>query len=148
MKKGIILLIAAGLLAALAAIGVRAWSGQRAQPMNWLRTEFSLDSGQAARAEAGYAEYQADCAEMCARIAEADLRLEQLIRTHAEVTPAIRQAIAETDALRSDCRARMLEHFYRIARDIPPDRREKYLGMVLPNVLHPGEMGTTHRAHE
>ncbi len=116
--------------------------------MDWLRTEFSLSAEQAARAEAGYAEYRAYCAKMCARIAEADRRLEQLIRTHPEVNPAIRQAIAETDALRTDCRTRMLEHFYRVAADLPPDRREKYLNIVLPQVLHPGEMGAPHKAHE
>lgn len=148
MKNGWILLIAAGCVAVLAAAGVRIWSAHAAEPMNWLRTEFSLSAEQAARAEAGYAEYQSYCAEMCARIAEADRRLERLIQTHSEVNPAIRQAIAETDALRTDCRTRMLEHFYRIAADIPADRREKYLNIVLPQVLHPGEMGAPHNAHE
>ena len=148
MKKGILLIVIAGFIAVLAAIGVRTWSQKRAQPMNWLRTEFLLNADQAARAEAGYAEYQAHCAEMCERIAEADRRLEKLIRANSEVTPAIRQAIAETDALRTDCRTRMLEHFYQIARDIPADRREKYLTIVLPNVLHPGEMGAPRQPHE
>jgi hypothetical protein len=90
-----------------------------------------------------HAEYEADCAEMCARITQTDERLENLIRSSQKITPEI-QAIVETDRLRSECRAKMLGHFYRIAAELPVEKQSDYLTVVLPSVLHPGEMMKSH----
>jgi hypothetical protein len=68
MKRGIGVLfgvVFAGLAAAVAAFLVMQ---NRSSPMNWLRTEFALTDSQARKAELIHAEYEADCAEMCARI--------------------------------------------------------------------------------
>jgi hypothetical protein len=81
---------------------------------------------------------------MCARIAETDQRLTALIGTSQNVTPEIREAIIESDRVRSECRTKMLEHFYRIAAELPPDRRTEYLALVLPAVLRPGDMAQSH----
>ena len=59
------------------------------------------------------ADYQTECALMCARIAETDEQLAKLICDGQQVTPEIQSAIIETDRLRSECRVKMLEHFYR-----------------------------------
>ena len=80
---------------------------------------------------------------MCARIAQTDERLANLIRSSKQITPEIQAAIVETDRLRSECRAKMLEHFYRIAAQLPAEKQSDYLTVVLPSVLHPGEMMKT-----
>ena len=38
----------------------------------------------------------------------------------------------------------MLEHFYEVAAAMPEEKRKKYLDMVLPVVLNPGEMDSSH----
>lgn len=81
---------------------------------------------------------------MCARIAESDRNLRTMIASSREVTPAIREAIAATDEVRTACRLAMLEHFYKIAEELPSAQRDKYLKVVLPVVLHPGEMEQKH----
>jgi hypothetical protein len=116
----------------------------RSAPMHWLRTEFSLNDPQARKVEQMHAEYEADCNQMCARIAETDERLAKLIRSSQKITPEIEAAIVETDRLRSECRTKMLEHFYRIAAELPAEKQDEYLTVVLPSVLHPGEMMKSH----
>ena len=81
---------------------------------------------------------------MCVRIAQTDERLANLICSSQTITPEIQAAIVETDRLRSECRTRMLEHFYRIASELPAQRQREYLTVVLPSVLHPGEMAQSH----
>lgn len=147
MKRGFIILALAIVAVVATAVVVHQRSEPRATPMGWLRTEFGLDETQARRAEALHAAYEAQCMEMCAKIAASDERLVKLINTSSEVTPDIRDAIAETDRYRTECRAKMLEHFYLIAAEMPPAKREKYLAMMLPTVLHPAAMERSHRAH-
>ncbi len=81
---------------------------------------------------------------MCARIAQTDERLANLICSSQAMTPEIQAAIVETDRLRSECRTKMLEHFYRIAGELPAQKQHEYLEVVLPSVLHPGEMARAH----
>jgi septal ring factor EnvC (AmiA/AmiB activator) len=116
----------------------------RSSPLNWLRSEFSLSDSQARKVEQIHADYEEDCAQMCARIAQTDERLANLIRSSKQITPEIQAAIVETDRLRSECRAKMLEHFYRIAAQLPAEKQSDYLTVVLPSVLHPGEMMKSH----
>ena len=116
----------------------------RSSPLNWLRSEFSLSDSQARKVEQIHADYEEDCAQMCARIAQTDERLANLIRSSKQITPEIQAAIFETDRLRSECRAKMLEHFYRIAAQLPAEKQSDYLTVVLPSVLHPGEMMKSH----
>ncbi len=147
MKRGLVTLVLAIIAVVVTAVVVYQRSQPRATPMGWLRTEFGLDDAQASRAGALHAEYEMQCREMCRKIAASDDRLVELIRTSKEVTPEIRAAIAETDRYRTECRANMLGHFYLIAAEMPPAKREKYLSMMLPTVLHPAEMERSHQAH-
>jgi hypothetical protein len=43
--------------------------------------------------------------------------------------------VAETDSIRTQTRLAMLEHFYAVAAELPPDRRKEYLRKVLPLVI-------------
>jgi head-tail adaptor len=42
------------------------------------------------------------------------------------------------DRIRTECRLKMLEHFYEVAAVMPEEKRRKYLQIVLPVVLNPG----------
>ena len=147
MKRGLVILVLAILAVVVTAVVVHQRSLPHATPMGWLRTEFGLNDAQASRAQALHAAYEMHCMEMCAKIAASDARLVELIRTSNEVTPEIRAAIAETDRYRTECRTKMLEHFYLIAEEMPSGKREKYLAMMLPTVLRPAEMERSHQAH-
>jgi hypothetical protein len=66
---------------------------------------------------------------------EANARLETLTLGSGSITPEIRTAIAETDRIRTETRIAMLEHFYAVAAQLPPDKRLGYLLKVLPLVI-------------
>jgi hypothetical protein len=66
---------------------------------------------------------------------EANARLEDLALGSSAVTPALRAAVAETDRIRTATRIAMLDHFYAVAAELPPDRRREYLLKVLPLVI-------------
>lgn len=117
---------------------------EHADPVQWLCHEFALQDDQAGRVRAISAEYESHCREMCERIAASNERVAQLVREARSVTPEIRDALAETDALRTECRTKMLEHFFRIAEELPSAQRDKYLSVVLPSVVQPGEMERAH----
>lgn len=139
MRRGI--LVALGLLA-LAIAAAAAFYGMHrpAASSDWLRDQYGLNPEQAARVTSIETNYQSRCMAMCARISDADATLGRLIRSSSSVTPEIRAAIANADAVRTDCRASMLAHFYEVAAALPADKRDKYLKMVLPSVLHPEGM--------
>jgi hypothetical protein len=59
--------IASGLAAAIVVFFL---AQNRSTPLSWLRAEFSLNEQQARKVEEIHAEYEADCALMCARIAQ------------------------------------------------------------------------------
>jgi hypothetical protein len=79
MKKGLGVLTAVIASGLAAAIVVFFLAQNRSTPMSWLRAEFSLNEQQARKVEEIHAEYEADCALMCARIAQTDERLAKLI---------------------------------------------------------------------
>ena len=143
MRRGLIVLAAAIAIGSLVTIAVYFWKAERS-PTSWLLAEFALDDQRAKTVERMHAQYQTECALMCARIAQTDEQLAKLIGDAQRVTPEIQGAIVETDRLRSECRVKMLEHFYRIAAELPEERRAEYLRMVLPVVLRPGSMAQSH----
>jgi hypothetical protein len=143
MKRGAVILVV--LLGLGPAMGIlsHGFFRNRISPADWLCKEFSLNEEQSARIVAMNAEYGPECKQMCVRIAQADSRLAGLIDSSRIVTQEIREALVETDRVRSECRAKMLEHFYEVAAAMPEEERKKYLDMVLPVVLKPGEMDSS-----
>ena len=144
MRKGLIVFAAAIVIGFLATVAVYFWKSEHSSSASWLLAEFALGDQQARTVERIHSQYQMECALMCARIAETDEQLAKLICDAQQVTPEIQNAIIETDQLRSECRVKMLEHFYRIAAELPAKRRAEYLRMVLPVVLRPGTMAQSH----
>jgi hypothetical protein len=144
MRKGLIVCAAAIAVGLLVTTAVYFWKAERSSSTSWLRSEFALDDQQARSVERIHTQYQRECALMCARIAETDEQLAKLIYDAQRVTPDIQNAIIETDQLRSECRVKMLEHFYRIAAELPAKKRAEYLRVVVPIVLRPGTMAQSH----
>jgi hypothetical protein len=144
MKRGaVILLVLLGLGAAMGLLSYYVFQN-RGSPADWLRKELTLDEEQSARIMALSAEYEPKCEQMCARITQTDSRLAGLIGSSGTVTQEICEAVAESDRVRTECRLKMLEHFYEVAAVMPEEKRKKYLDMVLPFVLNPEGMDSSH----
>ena len=139
MKRGLIVLLIA------MALGVGATLVTRhlclGTPATWLCREYGLPPERAARMAELEKEYGARCGPYCGRMCGANARLEQLALGEGlgsgSVTPAIREAVAETDRIRTATRITMLEHFYAVAAELPPEKRKEYLLKVLPLVIQP-----------
>jgi hypothetical protein len=144
MKKGLLVLATAIVLGIIAAAAV-CWFSHRESSEDWFREKFGLSQQQAQQAAALHQEFKISCAEMCARIEQTDARLAKAIQASDGMTPEIRTAIAETETIRTECRANMLEYFYKTAATLPSTKKQAYLNLVLPTVLEPGEMSGTHR---
>ena len=133
MKKGLLALLA------VVIVGVGAWLVARhllqGPPTAWLCREYSLNPQQSCRVEQLQREYGSRCGPYCDTMCEANARLEQLALGSSTVTPVLRQAIAETDRIRTQARVAMLDHFYAVAAELPPDRRRQYLLKVLPLLI-------------
>ncbi len=140
MNRGIAVLVGLLVLAVATAAGISQWRQPKA-PVDWMRQEYGLTQEQADRVAKIERDYGSRCAEMCAWINRANEHLSELVRANRAVTPEVRSAITAADEVRADCRASMLAHFYEVAAVLPETKREKYLGTVLPAVLHPEEMG-------
>jgi len=139
MKRGILVVL--GLLVLALATAAVFYGMHRPMASNdWLRDQYGLNPEQAARVTRLEEDYQSRCMGMCARISDADATLDRLIRSSSSVTPEVQAAIARADAVRTECRTSMLAHFYEVAAVLPADKRDKYLQMVLPSVLHPEGM--------
>lgn len=144
MKKGLLVLVTAIVLGIIAA-AVVCWFSHRDSSEDWFSVKFGLSQQQAHQAAALHQEFKISCAEMCARIEQTDARLAKAIQKSDGMTPEIRAAIAETETIRTECRANMLEYFYKTAATLPATKKQAYLNLVLPTVLEQGEMNETHR---
>jgi hypothetical protein len=106
-------------------------------PSTWLCREYGLSGQKACRIDALEKDYGSRCGPYCGEMCEANARLRQLALSSGSVTPAIRDAVAETDRIRTATRITMLEHFYAVAAELPPEKRRDYLLKVLPLVIEP-----------
>jgi len=133
MKRGILALLA------VMVVGTGAWLAAKhllqGPPSAWLCHEYALTPQQMNRVEALQREYGRRCGPFCDQMCAANARLEDLALGSLAVTPAIREAVAETDRIRTSTRIAMLDHFYAVAAELPPDRRREYLLKVLPLVI-------------
>lgn len=114
------------------------------QPMlSWLQEEYHLSDSQFARVCELYAAYQPKCAEMCRRIDAQNAETERLLAATNAITPEIREALARAAQLRAECQTAMLEHFFEVARAMPPEQGKRYLAWVQQETLMPGKMLST-----
>ncbi len=137
MKRGILVLLAAVVIGVVGAMITRHFL--KSSPASWLCQRYELSPEKSSRIEALQKEYGSRCGPCCDRMCEANARLEQLSLeaglSQQSITPALRDAVAETDRIRTETRIVMLEHFYAVAAELPPEKRRDYLLKVLPLVI-------------
>lgn len=134
MRKGI-LTLAVILVAGVVAFWVTRRCLAPSSPTSWLCREYGLSTSDEERLRDLERSYGSRCGPYCDAMCEANTRLEALTLGSGSITPEIRAAIAETDRIRTETRIAMLEHFYAVAAQLPPDKRRSYLLKVLPLVI-------------
>lgn len=143
MKRLLLILVAAVALCAIACVVVYTVN-TRMPPEEWVGKRLGLHGDALEAFTQAHNRYAATCAEMCVRIRASDERLTALILSNRQVTPEVEAAVAESDALRNECRRNMLAHFYQVATMLPPAQEEEYLRMVLPLIVDPELMSREH----
>jgi hypothetical protein len=93
----------------------------------WLRREFRLSDAELQRIRQLHEGYLPKCREMCDRIAAKKKELQAALDAGKGVTPEAEQKLAEVAALRSQCQAQMLRHFYDVSQAMPPEQGQRYL---------------------
>jgi hypothetical protein len=133
MKRGLLILLGILLLGiATEQVATRYF---RCAPSEWLCHEYGLSPEQAARMKMLERDYGSRCGPFCTQMCEANARLETVTLGSSSVTPEVKAAVMETDRIRSETRIVMLEHFYAVAAELPPEKRRNYLLKVLPLVI-------------
>jgi hypothetical protein len=133
MNRGLLVLLLVVALGLGAALCARHFL--QGPPSAWLSRKYALSPQQAERMQVLEKEYGSRCGPFCTAMCEANSHLETLTLGSGSVTPEIRTAVAETDRIRTETRLAMLEHFYAVAAELPPERRREYLLKVLPLVI-------------
>ena len=134
MRRSVVLLLSAALLAVGAftacyftAARARHAAGKFGDELDWLRGEFHLSDAEMARVRALHAGYLPQCEAMCERIAAKNRELSAALTGSTNVSADVRARLAETAALRAECQAQMLAHFYEVSKAMPPAAGRRYL---------------------
>jgi hypothetical protein len=93
----------------------------------WLRDEFHLSDAELQRVRQLHDGYLPKCHENCARIAAKKRELQAELDKAQGMTPEAQQKLTEVAALRAQCQANMLTHFYEVSHAMPPAQGHRYL---------------------
>ena len=93
----------------------------------WFRREFRLSDTELQRIRQLHEGYLPKCREMCDRIAAKKKELQAVLDAGKGLTPEAEQKLAEVGALRSQCQAQMLRHFYEVSQTMPAEEGRRYL---------------------
>jgi NAD(P)-dependent dehydrogenase (short-subunit alcohol dehydrogenase family) len=93
----------------------------------WLRREFRLSDAEMQRIRQLHEGYLPKCHANCALIAAKKQELQAVLDRAQGMTPEAQQELAEVAALRAQCQANMLGHFYEVSRAMPPEQGRRYL---------------------
>ena len=151
MKKGLLILLLtlasafAGhwLYYRCATAPARAMLAEQGGEMQWLRREYHLSEAQFARIAQMHRDYAPKCDLMCAKIMEANGRLDRLISASKAVTPEVAAAMKESLAVQNECREAMLGHVYAVSAEMSPADGARYLEMMKARIV---ETALGHRA--
>ena len=146
MKKGLLILPLAAVIALAgywtyyrcATAPARTMFMQATGGMEWLRREYHLSEAQFARIQELHREYAPKCDRMCERIAQANARLDQLIRANKTYTPEVDAAMKECLAVQGECRQALLAHVYAVSAEMPAADGARYLEMMKSRIIEPG----------
>jgi len=135
MRRSLLILLLV-LLAGAAIAGTSYLLGRRicarqlavsSDDLDWLRREFRLSDAEMQRIRKLHEGYQPKCHENCARIAAKKTELRAELDRGRGMTPEAQQKLAEVAALRAQCQANMLGHFYEVSQAMPPEPGRRYL---------------------
>ena len=135
MRRSLLILLAL-LLAGAAIVGASYLLAQRicvhklatsGDDLAWLRDEFHLGDAEMQRIRQLHEGYLPKCHENCALIAAKKRELQAELDKAQGMTPAARQKLSEVAALRAQCQANMLAHFYEVSQGMPPEQGRRYL---------------------
>jgi hypothetical protein len=135
MRRSLLILLAMVLAGAAIAgasylLGCRICARQLAgsgDDLAWLRREFRLSDAEMQRIRQLHEGYLPKCRENCARIAAKKKELQAALDRAQGMTPEAQQKLAEVAALRAQCQANMLGHFYKVSQAMPPEQGRRYL---------------------
>lgn len=95
--------------------------------LDWLQREFSLSGADLERVRRLHEGYLPQCGEMCRRIAEKKRELEHVLDGSTNFSAEAELKLKEVAALRAQCQAQMLRHFYEVSRTMSPEQGRRYL---------------------
>ena len=126
--------------AALAALALAAGTGwfvksvccrraEKADPLDWLRTEFHLNADQLARIRQLHDGYLPTCESHCDRIARLNASLKVVLedREKGAASPEVSELLKQIGVARAECQAAMLRHFVEVSRAMEPEQGRRYL---------------------
>ena len=93
----------------------------------WLRREFRLGDAEMQRIRQLHEGYLPKCHENCALIAAKKQELQAALDHAQGMSPEAKQKLTEVAALRAQCQANMLGHFYKVSQAMPPEQGRRYL---------------------
>ena len=105
--------------------------------VGWMKSEFGLSDEEFGKVEELHLAYVPLCDEYCCRIAEASERVRKLAAASDTMTPELAAALEEDERTRTACRQALLDHLYRTAGCMAPEKGGRFLKMALPKVLSP-----------
>jgi hypothetical protein len=146
MKKGLLIIFLAVAVAAggywiyfrCATMPTQSMLVQPGGEMEWLRREYHLTDAQFARVKQVHGDYAPSCDAMCAKIAAANARLNELIKVNSKLTPEVQAAFEQCAAVQSDCRRALLAHIYAVSAEMSPADGARYLDMMKSRIVEPG----------
>jgi hypothetical protein len=106
--------------------------------LEWLRREYQLNDSQLQKIETLHSAYAPRCDEMCRKIMEANSKLDRLVSANREMTPEVREAIAEVGVVQEDCRKQMWTHIYEVSQQMDPPQGQRYLSAMKSRVIQSG----------
>jgi hypothetical protein len=125
----------------------RALAETKTPELLWLKDQFGLNEADFQRICQLHDGYLPKCEEMCVRIASKNAELRTILAQTNSVTPAINKKLAEIAALRSECQANMLQHFYDVSRAMPEEQGKRYLEWIHSKTLQCGDAGMEQHGH-
>ncbi len=135
MVLAVIVLGAAFALCFALAQRARVKPATEADELAWLQTEFHLSHDEMVSVRRLHEGYMPKCEEMCARIAQKNRELDEVLAQTTNVSPVVEQKLAEAAALRAECQAHMLKHFYEVSHAMPPEQGARYLAEMKRKTL-------------
>lgn len=125
--------------------GVFAWRAARSSDvaavrepeLRWLQREFALDDEAMRRIAELHRHYLVMCEPKCSELQASDIAITRLLAGSKAMTPELAVALRHSNEIIADCQRRMVEHFYTVAKEMPPVAGERYLALMTPIATHP-----------